>query len=125
MATTVRQPALTFTITDGDGVVHSVGAALNTLTTTTDGYFEEYYTTSTSYATVDFGEIATAQFVLVQNVDDTDDVIVGVGAVASEEAVAQLEPGCVFLSYLPSGVSLFRLKSSANTPRARVVAVST
>ena len=123
MANTVKQPAMNFTITDGDGAVHTVTTATQSITTTGNGFGERYYTTSTSYATIDFADfgLTTEQFCLFQNVDDTDNVIIAAGAAANEQPFADLEPGCVCVTWL-DGAETIRVKSSANTPRVRVVA---
>lgn len=121
MATTIKIPAAAYSITDGDGTVLAPSTPLATITTTNDGYVEQFVTTSTSWAQVSFTGVSDPEFCVVRNIDSTDDVYVGVGAALSEVTVAQLPPGAKFETWMTSGQNI-HVKSSANTPRARVFA---
>ena len=123
MATQVRLPATTYQVTDGDGSVMQPATVLTTITTTGDGYFEDFVTTSTSYATVSFGSVSDPEFIVIRNEDATNDVIVAVGTASNEEDCARLPPGAKWETWLPASQTV-RIKSSASTPRARVIAVS-
>jgi len=73
---------------------------------------------STSWEDVAFGDL-TAAWVFVKNLDDTDDVAIGVNP-GTEAELGRLSPGEWCVLPLSSGTTLC-LKASANTPNAQVV----
>lgn len=80
-------------------------------------------TTTTSYAQLEAAASGAKPrvYLRVENTDDTDNIVIGEGAAASEVAIATVLPGKVMEWKLDGGLNLvpqgrLALKSSANTP---------